>query len=514
MDRMRILVWNCFIVMLCLLFLTNLPVLAQDAGQMSRNIKKELRNAKSLMFKGKAEKALQLLDAIQGKIDLLKSTNPKHSSIKGIEREYGRLKKDLSRRIEKEKTAPKAEKSAFSKSSSAESGKLKSAASRYIQKMDMAMKGVDRILGKTHGTPESRIKSARYEMKKVESYWTDLKKKYPDSLGHPDVVAAKARMDAYYDKISAYEKTGSEEKAKKNQLKAVKEAGSNEWIEKLKPYVLLRGQKGYVPEKEFVASYTEDPKEMDQRMKLYVDASNLFGEYQRAQFPNGKTDELLELEKKLTYKLKTYKAELKMAADRYFEKAAADIKRGKSNLDKNKERTKDGNTKPTLLHALVLSGIARDIAWAENLMPGDSRIPELQKEFKALQKEQRRWREKMVESTVMIPHKFNGKESDALKKMAENIVKKKFSDAKILRVNVISSDWKEERALEFTDTSRTAIRYRITRSVSGQVAAKHGDDCFLYTTYMAKNRQSDGSWGQYYGHIMFTDRLLEKNVNK
>jgi len=321
-------------------------------------------------------------------------------------------------------------------------------------------------------------------------------------------------MDAYYDKIDAYEKSAAKEREQQDQAKATKEAGSNEWIVKLKPYVLMRGQQGYVPEKEFIASYTEDPKEMDKCMKLYVEASNLFDEYQKAQFPEGKTDELRDLEKKLAYKLKTYNEELKMASDRYFEKAASEIRRGKSHLDKNEERTKDGKTKPLLLHALVLNGIARDIAWVESLMPGDNRIPELKKEFKALQKQQSRWREKMIESTVMMSHKFNGKESSALKKMSENIVKKKYSDAKILRVNVISSDWKEERALEYTDTTRTAIRYRVTRSVTGQVAAKRGGDCFLYTTYMGKNRRSDGTWGQYFGHIMFTDRMLEKNVNK
>ncbi|MCJ7542072.1 MAG: caspase family protein, partial [Desulfobacterales bacterium] len=76
--------------------------------------------------------------------------------------------------------------------------------------------------------------------------------------------------------------------------------------------------------------------------------ANLFAEYQKTQFPEGKTDELLDLEKKLAYKLKTYNEELKMADDRYFEKAASEIKRGKSNLDKNEERTKDGKTKPNL----------------------------------------------------------------------------------------------------------------------------------------------------------------------
>ena len=514
MNRIRTVATSCFLVLLCVLFLANLPALAQDVKVLSSDIKKELRTAKSLMFKGKAEEALGLLDGIQGKIDQLKSADPKHSSIKGIERDYDKLKKDLSRRIGKDTGTPKAEESVDSKAATGKSDKSKSAAARYVRKMDEAMKGVDRSLGSKSGTPESRIKAARYEMKKVEGYWNDLQKKYPDTLGQPDVLAAKGRMDAYYDKIVADEKAVSQANAKKDQTAAMKKAGSDEWIAKLTPYVRVRGQQGYVPEKEFIASYTEDPKDMDQRMKLYVEASNLFTEYQKTQFPEGKTDELLDLEKKLAYKLKTYNEELKMAADRYFEKAASEIKRGKSNLDKNEERTKDGKTKPILLHALVLNGIARDIAWTENLMPGDSRIPELKKEFEALQKEQGRWREKMIESTVMISHKFNGKESSALKEMSENIVKNKFSDAKILRVNVISSDWKEERALEYTDTTKTAIRYRITRSVTGQAAAKRGGDCFLYTIYIGKDRRSDGSWSQYYGHIMFADRMLEKNVNK
>lgn len=387
MNRIGTVVSSFFIVMLCVVFLTNLPALAQDANLLSRDIKKELRSTKSLMFKGKAKEALGLLDGIQNQIDQLKSADPKHYSIRGIEREYNKLKKDLSRRIGKEKGTQKAEKPVTSKTVSGKSDKLKSAANRYVRKMDEAMKGVDRTLSRKSGKPESRIKAVQYEMKKVEGYWNDLQKKYPDTLGHPDVVAAKGRMDAYYDKIDSYKKAVSEAKANEEQAKTAKETASNEWIVKIKPYVLMRGQQGYVPEKEFIASYTEDPKDMDKCMKLYVEAYNLFDEYQKTQFPEGKTDELLDLEKKLAYKLKTYNGELKMAADRYFEKAASEIKRGKSNLDRNQERTKDGKTKPILLHALVLNGIARDIAWVENLMPGDSRIPKLKKEFKILQKQ-------------------------------------------------------------------------------------------------------------------------------
>ena len=136
MNHIRTVTASCFIAMFCVLFLANLAALAQDANLLSRDIKNELRSAKSLMFKGKAEEALGLMGGIQGKIDELKSSDPKHFSIKGIERDYDKLKKDLSRRIGKETGPPNGEKSTVSEKTSAGSDKLNSAAGRYVRKMD------------------------------------------------------------------------------------------------------------------------------------------------------------------------------------------------------------------------------------------------------------------------------------------------------------------------------------------------------------------------------------------
>jgi hypothetical protein len=514
MKRIQIAMLPGVFVMLCALFLAESSALAQDAGALSRGIKQELRVAKNLMFKGKAQEAQVQIKLLSVKIEQLKSMDPKHSSLKGIVRDYERLEKDLARRLKQAPAASKTQKEAASKDAGDASDQLNAAAARYIRKMDEAIKGVERDLGRTTGTPQVRVKNARYSYGKVEMYWNDLNKKYPEALNHPEVMAAKGRMETILAQINAADKEAAQQMEKTAQAASAKAAESTAWADKLRPYVLVRGQANYVPGKEFIAGYTEDPKEMDQRMTLFAEASNLFAEYSRVKFSQGKTDELLDLEKKLAYKLETFQNELKMAADGYVAKAERAIGRCKENLAGNETRTKDGTTKPILINANTMEGILRDIAWAENLVPGDSRIQGLKKDFEDVKKEQSRWRAKMIESTSMLPHKFDGKESAALKDMATGIVKKKFSDAKILHVNVISTDWKEERALEYTDTTKTAIRYRITRSVSGQVAAKKGKDCFLYTVYMGKDRRSDGSWSPYRGHIMFTDPILEKNVPK
>ena len=119
-----------------------------------------------------------------------------------------------------------------------------------------------------------------------------------------------------------------------------------------------------------------------------------------------------------------------------------------------------------------------------------------------------------AEARLMIPDAFKGQELDMLKTTAAEFLRKEHPDAKVLRTTIISKDWSEERQWEYTDTSKTAIRYRITQSVTAQIAGKRGNDVFLYTIHIAKDQRSDGSWGALYGHVMFTDPMLGENVKK
>jgi hypothetical protein len=114
----------------------------------------------------------------------------------------------------------------------------------------------------------------------------------------------------------------------------------------------------------------------------------------------------------------------------------------------------------------------------------------------------------------MIPNKFAGKGKSKIQQKAHAVLKKEHPGVKILRTTVISEDWIEERVIEWTDTTRSKLRGRITQHVSVQVAGKTNEDTKIYTIYVAKNLRSDGSWGALYGHVMFRDPILPENVNK
>ena len=85
----------------------------------------------------------------------------------------------------------------------------------------------------------------------------------------------------------------------------------------------------------------------------------------------------------------------------------------------------------------------------------------------------------------------------------------------VLRTTLPAEDWKQESVVEWTDTTHTALRYRNTRFMTAHVAAKGADSkVYLHAVHLASDRQTDGSWGSLYGHIMWSDWMAEKNVNE
>jgi len=85
----------------------------------------------------------------------------------------------------------------------------------------------------------------------------------------------------------------------------------------------------------------------------------------------------------------------------------------------------------------------------------------------------------------------------------------------ILRITLPAEAWQEESVIEWTDTTRTQLRHRVTRFMTAQAAAKAADGkVYLHGVHLANDRQSDGSWGPLHGHIMWSDWIAEQNVDK
>ena len=263
-----------------------------------------------------------------------------------------------------------------------------------------------------------------------------------------------------------------------------------------------------------VAATTSDMQELNRQKALYDEAVPIFAAYKKAEFPAGKTHELQQIEDSLARTLAEFPKALQQSMAMLSEGPDKQLADAASALQRDQEWRTDPKKTPYTLDEARIAAIRQGIAkLAEQVPAADPKLAELNQKLAGLVKENDERRRARAERTFMIPDRFQGEGGDAVKAKAVELVNKDFPDAQPLRTTVISQDWKEEDKVEFTDTTETAVRRRVTRSVTAQVAAKRGDQVLLYTVYVAKDRRSDGTWGPLYGNLHQTaDPMLERNV--
>lgn len=395
-------------------------------------------------------------------------------------------------------------------------GALPSNAAFRLKQVGASLDSVEDNLKGLNGKVEERhIQAAQRNLKQARQRLDDFYKQYSALKEHPEAKAMETRLAETEKKVGEADKSRTAGIEKDKEAKAGAAASSADWIKRLQPYVANNpGAPNYNKEKYFIASATEEQGEMEKRLKLYAEAQAAFDEYNKASFPSGKTDDLQQIEKELARALKQFKDSVVESANRRLGDADRRLDECLRFLDKQ-EAKKDPKDLPLPLQKDQLQDVLKRIEAASILVPKDDpRLPAMAKKAAEIEKRDAAIRQLRVDQTRMIADKFKGKEIEDLKKKANEVVTAKFEKAKILRTTLISPDWKEESVIEWTDTTRSALQFRVTRSVTAQVAANVENGCFIYTCDISKDRRSDGSFGELKGHIMFTDPIVEANVTK
>jgi len=485
---------------------------AQDADTLAKTADKELRSAQRQMFGGKFDSAQKHLAKAAELISKLKAADANHRRLRSLESKYARQKRDIHRRLAK--AAPKTQ-PAGTAPPTGKSGKLPGAVTHRLQSIDNIAKNSERILNsKRKYSGDYKARQYAQSVQSAVDMMDYIKKSYGDKIpaGHPEVKAREVLIATMKANLARLKKTAEADQAAAAQAEAQKKAMSEEWIAKLKPFVAGTGTRGHDKTRYLIPAGTSDLKELERRKKIYDQAVAVFSVYRKVKFPAGKTVDLEQVEKKLAFGLESFARGYKesllsllQGVETRIQNAAAWFKR--------EEAKDDGKRKPNLLQKDILPNIDRMIALASSTVAkGDPRVKSLGSEVAALRKRQARLRQLRKERTFMTPDRFKGSELALIKAKAAEFLKKKHGKATVLRTTVISEDWKEEKVLEHTDTTRTKIRYRVTRSITAQIAGKEGGEVFLFTLHVARDRQADGTWGTLHGHVMFMDAMLEKNV--
>jgi hypothetical protein len=501
---------------------------AQDAKTIAKNAGNELRISQRKMFSKKYQDAKAHLDKAKELFEQLKKADPDSIQVKILTSKIAKQEKDLNKRmgvtdgITKStfKLPPKpnvkempGKKVAAGSQKAATGKKLPGGVKNRLKKVDRILQRGDKVLTKkTVASNDSKVEELQHVIKKANTMIDEINKRYA-----ADIPQGNAEMKQRLDKIAEFKAKVSEfkggvEKGKADAAnkKAEQEKQSNEWHAKLNPYV--NNKKGNT--KYLIASGTADETELSKRKKVYDELVVFFAEYQKTEFPAGKSEKLKGVETDVLYAIKTFDAGYKQSLGNYLNQAERKLTEADSWVN-NKLKQNDGKTHIYPLGKDRIPDINKLIAKAASSVGKDNpKVIALHKKVAELEKKNAKLKAIKVERTVMTPDKFKGKELSTVKSQALTILQKKHSGTKSLRTTVISPAWKEEKVVEYTDTTKTKARYRITQSVTTQIAGKKDGKVCLYTIHVARNKNSDGSWGPLYGNVMFIDDMLEKNVNK
>jgi hypothetical protein len=292
----------------------------------------------------------------------------------------------------------------------------------------------------------------------------------------------------------------------------VKEVSCAPWVDLLSPYVEVgRGSPKYL-----VLSVTMDFSEILASETNYKEAKEAFEAYKKADFPHGKTYRLEQIEKlfeQALLEMPGYLAESR-------KKISDEVERRIDNVINYFETTtawkSDEKAVPPIIMAIDFASLKEGVEdYASKAVKGDAKVAVLRSKLQKIQDMDKANRVIWGQRNFQLRDAYKGNDIAQLKETASLAALKDYPNAKIFHVTVTSEDWAIEDVVEFTDTTKTAIARRITRSVRTQVSLKTtSGEVRLLGIYLGQNKAPDGSWQRLVGHSTWEDPIAEANIGK
>lgn len=247
--------------------------------------------------------------------------------------------------------------------------------------------------------------------------------------------------------------------------------------------------------------------------RFYIEAKKLYAEFLETKIPPDAHWTLREAEYNLKTGLQTYQ----QSAQNVVDEIAQDVKQGQVWIAG--QRTLG---KPLMHSSGRMEQFYLHMAALRKLLPvDDPRRVELDGLYAKLVADQEAVERAVLKGRKMKPDVYRGGDALTVKQLAAKILaddtERRYEEAqvkppvKLLRTHITSATWDTESAVEWTDSTKSALQYRVSKGLFVQVAAMIGDNCFVYTLYVHRDTIG-GATGALVGHVMYRDRFLRENI--
>jgi hypothetical protein len=491
-------------------------VAAQDAATLMKDANQAYRDAEKALFAGKHEEARGSLAQAESMIGQALLLSPDNAQAKSLQSRVNQL----SKRLPKRDTTPAAPPKEAVPGATPVGGavaEVPSGAVTYLRQLDQQLDKATDLLGEKGATYslDYREKAAEASLKEAKGALETIEKRHGAKMGmdHPELKARREHIAELEKRIAAFKSEQTGAAVAKAAADEASQTASAPWVELLRPYIIANYSPGHVPEKYLISSATMEEEEMRKRLGIFADASADHQKYKQSGLKNP-TIELDEIDRKLGESIAEFRKSMLDYGIQILKEVEESVGHARRYQEEQEAKRQKGEAF-NLQQKDILPNLREKLSGADIYFPKESQEAKaLLKQIEELEKVDGDHRKQRVADTRMRPEKYTGADKADIEKLAREITEKDVPNAKILRVAVVWSEWREEARYEYTDTTRTALRYRVTRRVVVETAAKGADGCFLLTLHIEKERLTDGTWSKPSGHVMHSDAILEENVNK
>ena len=482
---------------------------AADIDALAKDTDKQLRTAERLMHNGKNLEASELLEQAAGGIETLKTSG--YGRARSLESKYLRTKKAVDRKLAKSGTARPAASPAPGVSTSASSDKLPGGVSKRMKDINRELDLIEKSIG------VKQLKSVRYKYEGVQNHFDSIQRQYGGQFS-PDHPQYKAAVERYAAVGLRIDTEGDRQADASHAAAGAQEemaAKSDLWLQKFAPYMSAAYYpSGHKPSRPLIYPGTSQPELYAEAEKRYEELKEIYDEFLRSGFPEEKPWPLSQAVADVKYALENYESSMEGNISSIVGDAEKNIDQAMVQVTRNQEWKTDKNVMPDLVDEKWLERIAVMVEKsARALKPGDPQLTALEEKFAELKTIDQQHRTIRADRRFVKAERYQGKDRKELQREARRIVASERNNPKILQVSIYSDEWKEESVREFTDTTKTAVRHRVTRMINAQVAAEQEGRVMLHTLHIAKDKKGN-DWGRLYGHIMYSDPMAAKNVGK
>lgn len=361
---------------------------------------------------------------------------------------------------------------------------------------------------------ESALQSGKADhnnLDRAKETYDEIVKGYPDHAGAPEVRAAAERIRKGEEAIRALESKQAEDGAASAKAEQSADALAEDWAKKLDAYK-ADTKPGSLGEFGVPSMDVDHILRMQPR---YLEAKKLYDEFLATKIDPDSHWMLRQAEYDIRVALQNYLQSITNVHD----EIAANIRQAQTWIAGQKGKT------PPLIHGSGrMEDMTDQMSRLRRLLPkDDSRLVELEGVWAKLIADQNALELVVLKNRRMKADAYKGADAATVKALAAKIVmedrERRYADQavkpviKVLRTHITSASWDTEAAVEWTDSTKSALQYRVSKGLFVQVACQVGESYFVYTLYVHRDKIG-GETGALMGHVMYRDKFLKENLPK